>query len=162
MNRMLFRLPRRLTIPAAFGAALTLAMLTYPGGLSAAYSDFEHYDEHTRQLESKRSTDSHYDASFLNVMDRINTKEQWLGELIESRASLRTTTQRFMGLNRSNDTARTTIETYYTGATYEEKAARNVIDFAKARLQHTPGPSDTRQRLRTEFRAMFGTTVAMD
>ncbi len=162
MNRILVRLPRSLTIPAAFGATLAMAMLTYPGGLSAAYSDFENYDEHARQLETTRSSNARHDSSLVNLMDRINTKEQWLEELIAGRATLRATTERFMGLNRSNDAARTAIDFHYPGATDEEKAARNVIDFANTRLAYTPGPSDTRRRLQTEFRDQFGTTVAME
>ncbi len=153
---------RFLTLPAAFVAILTMAMLTYPGDLSATYRDFGDYEDNTRELETTRTTNAQLDVNLISLMDRINLKEQWLKELIADRATLRVTMQRFIGLNRSNDVARETIEKQYAGATYEEKAARNVIDFVKTRLATTPGPSNTPQRLQSEFHAMFGTTVAVN
>lgn len=153
---------RFLTLPTAFGATLALAMLTYPGGLSAAYRDFGDYEDNSRALETTRTTNAKLDVNLIGLMDRINLKEQWLNELIADRATLRVTIHRFIGLNRSNDLARETIEKQYAGATYEEKAARNVIDFVKTRLATTPGPSNTPQRLQSEFHAMFGTTVSVN
>ena len=58
--------------------------------------------------------------------------------------------------------AREMIFHQFAGATDEEKAARNVIAFVKARLHTASTPSNTPQRIQNEFREMFGTTVNLD
>ena len=162
MSRILFRFRRTLAVPAAFGATLALATLTYPGGVAAAYGDLKDYDTHREQLESTRATNSQLDVNLMNLMDRLALKEQWLDELISGRATLKVTTRRFVELNRSSETAKEVISHQFAGATDEEKAARNVIAFVQARLHTASTPSNTPQRLQNEFREMFGTTVNLD
>ncbi len=157
--RSLPRTRRILTIPAALGLALALVAFTHPGGLATAYDDLQDYDGHRQQLETMRIDSHRLDADLVNLTDRIALKGQWIEELVEGRATLKTTTQRFMELNRSNDRSRQIIEDHGRGATYEEKAARNVVDYLRLRLRMGPMPSDTPQRIRGEFQAWFGTTV---
>ena len=162
MFRTPFRLglPRYAAIPAAIGTLLASAAFTYPGGLASAYDDLGDYDGHRRQMADSRIADMHSDAVFANLTDRIALKEQMMDELISGRATLRETTRGFMEINAGNETTRTVIGQQYCGSTYEEKSARNVIDFAVNRLRHSPSPSNTYQRLEGQFREMFGREIS--
>ena len=162
MNSTLLRIRRIVTIPAAFGATLLLATFTYPGGLSAAYHDIQDYDAIRADMRTTRTDDAKLDAILINILDRITMKEQWLDELLAGRATLKVTTQRFMELNTSNEITRRAIDDQYAGACYEEKAARNVVDFVRTRLRTSPGPSNTPQRIQAEFREQFGSAVSVN
>ncbi len=159
----MIRIPFRRTaaIPAAFGAAIALAAFTYPGGLACAYEDFRDLEIHRRQMSESAGECRHHDATLVNLSDRIAIKDRLIGDLIAGHATLRETTVRFMDLNRSNEMARDAIECHYSGGSSEEKAARNVIDFAVAALKTAPAPSNTPQRIEGQFREMFGKAISM-
>ena len=143
--RMPFRPSFRRTalVPAAFGAAIALAAFTYPGGMACAYEDFRDLESHRKQMSECAVESHHYDATIVNLGDRLAMKDQFIGDLIAGRATLRETTARFMELNRSNEIASGAVEGYYPGDSYEEKAARNVIAFATGCLRTVPAPSNT-------------------
>ena len=161
MIRMPFRFRRTAAIPAAFGAALTLAAFTYPGGLACAYEDFRDLESHRKQMSECAVESRHHDATIVNLADRMAIKDQLIGDLIAGRATLRVTTARFVELNRSNETASGAVESHYPGDSYEEKAARNVVDFAIATLRTAPAPSNTPQRIEGQFREMCGKAISV-
>lgn len=151
---------RTAAVPAVLCATLALAAFTYPGGLACAYDDLRNMDEYRAQMERGRIESNHYDATIVNLADRLALKDQIIAELIEGRIALPEATRRFMDLNASSDSARTAVEAYGTGDSYEEKSARNVIEFAQGRLSGMPAPSNTRQRIEDQFRAKFGKAVS--
>ncbi len=158
----LLRRAGTITIPATVVATLVLATFTYPGGVSAAYSDLQDHTTLQQSMESAKTDSSQLDSSLMNVTDRIALKEQWIDELISGRATLKTTTLRFMELNRSSEVALKTIEEHFRGRTSEEKAARNVMAYVVVRLKFAAAPSNTPQRLQSQFHDQFGTTVAVN
>ena len=158
--RTLLRRASTVTIPATVVATLVLATFTYPGGVSAAYSDLQDHTTLRQSMESARIDSTQLDTSLLNMSDRIAVKEQWIEELISGRATLKSTTRRFMELNRNSDVTLKTIEAHFRGRTSEEKAARNVMAYVQVRLKFGSAPSNTPQRLQSEFQEQFGTTVA--
>lgn len=162
LTRTLFRRAGTITIPATVVATLVLATLTYPGGLSSAYSDLRDHTTLRQGMESARTDSSQLDTSLLNMSDRIAMKEQWIDELISGRATLKATTRRFMELNQSSEVTLRTIEEHFRGRTTEEKAARNVMAYVQVRLKFGSAPSNTPQRLQGEFHEQFGATVAVN
>jgi hypothetical protein len=160
--RTLFHRVGTITIPATVVATLVLATFTYPGGVSAAYSDLQDHTTLQQTMESARTDSSQLDTSLMNMSDRIALKEQWIDELISGRATLKSTTRRFMELNQSSDVTLKTIEAHFRGRTSEEKAARNVMAYVQIRLKFGAAPSNTPQRLQSEFHDQFGTTVAVN
>ena len=160
--RILLRRVGTITIPATVVATLVLATLTYPGGVSAAYSDLQDHTTIEQSMESARTDSSQLDTSLMCMGDRIAKKEQWIDELISGRATLKATTRRFMELNQSSEVTLKTIEEHFRGRTSEEKAARNVLAYVQVRLKFSSAPSNTPQRLQSEFHEQFGTTVTMN
>ena len=161
MIRHLFRLPRLAVIPASVGAIVAAAALTYPGGLNAAYDDFHDYESHREIVASTPASNAQLDATIVNLTDRIAMKEQWIEELISGRATLNITVQRFLDLNRSNETIYHLIDDQYPGATYEEKAARNVCDFVNMRIRVGPATSTAARDIQNQFRAAYGSNVVI-
>lgn len=161
MIRHLFRLPRLALIPASVGAIVAAAALTYPGGLNAAYDDFHDYESHREIMASTPASNARLDATIVNLTDRIVMKEQWVDELIAGRATLSTTVRSFMDLNRSNDAVTQSIGEHYAGATYEEKAARNVCDFVNTRIRIGLATSTAARDIQNQFRATYGSNVVI-
>ena len=151
---------RTAAVPAILGATLALATFTYPGGLACAYDDLRNMEEYRAQMEEGRIVSNRYDATIVNLADRLALKEQIVTELIEGRMALSEATRRFIGLNLGSDSARAAVENYVRGDTFEEKSARNVIDFAKGRLSSVPGPSNTLPRIEGQFHTMFGKAIS--
>ncbi len=152
---------RTAAIPAVLGATLALAAFTYPGGLACAYDDFRDLEEYRATMAKGEIDSNHYDATIVNLGDRLAIKEQIVADLIEGRMMLAEATRRFIDLNSTNDTTRAAVESTFPGDTYEEKAARNVIEFVKASLRNFPAPSNTPQLIAGQFRAMFGKSISM-
>ena len=159
MIRHLLRLPRLAMIPASVGAVVALAALTYPGGLNAAYDDVQDYESHREIMASNPASNAQLDATIMNLTDRITMKEQWIDDLIAGRATLRTTVQHFMDLNRGNEMVTRSIVDHHTGATYEEKAARNVCEFVNTRIRIGLATSTAARDIQNQFRAAYGSNV---
>jgi hypothetical protein len=152
---------RTAAIPAVLGATLALAAFTYPGGLACAYDDFRDLEEHRSAMARGKIDSAHYDATIVNLADRLALKDQIIAELVEGRTTLADATRQFMAINSSSDATRAAVEDNYRGATYEEKAARNVIEFVKSYLSTAPAPSNTPQRIEGQFRAVFGKEISV-
>ena len=88
-------------------------------------------------------------------------KDQWIDELIAGRATLKSTVQRFIDLNRSNEAVVRSIDDQYAGATCEEKAARNVCDFVNTRIRIGLATSTAARDIQNQFRAAYGSNVVI-
>jgi len=139
--RLAFR--RTAAIPAVLGATLALATFTYPGGLACAYDDLRNLEEYEAQMANGKIVSNRHDATLVNLADRLALKDRILADLIDGRTDLSEATRRFMELNATNDVARNAVEDSFAGDTYEEKSARNVIEFVRNRLLGGPAPSNT-------------------
>ncbi len=125
---------RLLTSGAALAALAALALLTgHPTLAKSIGADVWNVPALNDQLRESSDLSAQLDDEDEEIRHRIVVKEAIIGQLIANHATLAETTAKFIELNASRPEYVTTIRATYPGATYEEKAARNVISYALAR-----------------------------
>lgn len=150
------RLTRSLTIPAtAFFTAVAI-LLTYPGGISAAYTDLCCFDEDSHQMEDDQVTGVDLSVRTHAIAERIALKESLVTELIEGRTTLAAVAERFHKLNRDVPACMSAVRMKYPEMSDDERMTMNVLDFVKVR-DLTPTQLDAvLGRLNTEYEQMYG------
>lgn len=89
-----------------------------------------------------------------DVLRRIAIKDAIIAELLGGRITLSTATDRFTELNAGRPYYLSALRETFSGATDQEKFARNVISFAVARVEPHER-ADLSSRLETELRQML-------
>ena len=90
------------------------------------------------------------------ICQRIAFKEQLVADLIDGRLPLAEATARFSLLNETEPGIGVVVRGNYPGRTYQEKTARNVVEYALVRLNDTsPEHLRARERLLGELRAFI-------
>ena len=141
-----------LFVPAALVAA------SYPGGPDRMLCDLGNYDANRKLMETNRAEAAQLDGELGRTHHLYVAKMQSIEQLVAGRETLRATTWRFIEIDRDSPITIQMVERY-PGATYEEKAARYVVEFLKSRLRDGPSGSDVRERVHHQFREMFGGDV---
>ncbi len=150
------RLIRNLTIPAtAFLTAFGI-LLTYPGGISAAYSDICNFDSTSHQLAEDQATGSNLSIRTQAIAERINLKEALISELIDGRTNLREVSGRFLELNQDVPACMNAIRAKYPELSDDERITMNVIDFVRVRDLSPEKQTEVRTRIAEEYQQMYG------
>jgi hypothetical protein len=114
-----------------------------------------------RQLEQEaqaQSTVSHQlTLTDGEIQQRIALKEVLIADLIEGRATLAEVTAQFMALNECSPGCVSVIRKTFPGQTDQEKTARNVIDYVRARISDPVQRAQVLVRLEGELARMTET-----
>jgi hypothetical protein len=150
------RLTRSLTIPATAFCTAVGILLTYPGGISAAYSDLCCFDDATHQLEEDRAAGADLAVRTHAIAERIALKESLVTELIEGRTTLAAVAERFHELNRDVPACMTAVRMKYPDTPDDERMALNVLDFVRVRDLTPTQAEAVFARLDAEYEQTFG------
>jgi hypothetical protein len=111
--------------------------------------------EAREQTKEATATEQVLEASAAELRQRHEAKSALIDDLIAGRVTLAEVAEQFMILNRGRPACMEVIRRTCSGATDEEKMARNVIRFAEASFQDDPNAAAVRTRLEAELAAMF-------
>jgi hypothetical protein len=119
-----------------FGVAVAviLTSLAAPKWTQAAGLDVWNLPTLQNQLETSARNDFAMNAEIEDNRNRLAMKTQLIDELVAQRTSLKEVTDQFLVLNQNRQSTTFAIRASYSGATIEEKTARNVIAVAEMRL----------------------------
>jgi hypothetical protein len=119
-----------------FGVAVAViaTSLAAPKWTQAAGLDVWNLPTLQNQIETSAKNDIAMNAEIEDNRNRLAMKTQLIDELVAQRASLKEVTEQFLILNQNRQSTTFAIRTSYSGATIEEKTARNVIAVAGMRL----------------------------
>ncbi|MGL6094926.1 MAG: hypothetical protein ACRC7O_03860 [Fimbriiglobus sp.] len=150
------RLAKNSTVPAtAFATALGI-LLTYPGGISAAYSDICCFDDHAHQLTDEQAAGADLTARTHVIAERINIKEGLVSDLVDGRTTLAAVADRFYELNRDVPACMGAVRSKYPDVPDDERIALNVLDFVRVRELPPDRAGVVFARLAAEYEQMFG------
>jgi hypothetical protein len=90
----------------------------------------------TIEIETKGTLE--LNAEIEECQHRVELKERLIADLRAGRATLQEVTSAFLAVNRSQPSSMFLIRTSYSGATDEEKTARNVVAYAIHRTSESP------------------------
>lgn len=150
------RLARKLTVPATAFATAVGVLLTYPGGISAAYSDICCFDDHAHQLSDEQAAGADLTARTHVIAERINIKEGLVSDLIDGRTTLAAVAERFHELNRDVPACMAAVRSKYPDLDDDERIALNVLDFVRVRELPPAKHELVFARLAAEYEQMFG------
>ena len=124
--------PRLLTL--ALALPVLAAGLLHPTWAKSAGVDVWNLSALKGEVRAAAGENSRLDAEDGQVQQRMAVKEALVAELIAGRTTLAEVTARFTEMNVTRPTYMAVIREAYPGATDQEKAARNVIGYASARV----------------------------
>lgn len=141
-----------------------LRFLVYPGlVVAAAILLLTHHvhgapDSGYGELPSEQEMqafDHELSERYSVIAARLACKDSLVQDLVDGRADLAQVTEAFLRLNRAQDSCMDIVRTHYAGRTDEEKTARNVFDFVKAREMPRAQKAAVLKRLDAEFARRF-------
>ncbi len=140
----------RLTLAGTALFAFALLCYADPAWAKAAGVDVWSIRELNDELASGTARRQELDIHDEVIQRRIALKEGIVGDLLAGRLSLAEATSQFAALNLPRADAMAVIRATYPGRTDEEKLARNVIEYARLRVDDKTPPG-VMARLEAEF-----------
>jgi hypothetical protein len=114
--------------------AVILTSLAAPKWTQAAGLDVWNLPTLQIQIETSARNDLAMNAEIEDNRNRLAMKTLLIDELVAQRTNLKEVTEQFLILNQNRQSTTFAIRASYSGATDEEKTARNVIALAGMRL----------------------------
>jgi len=134
------------------------------GSLSYAYPqwvmdcgfDFWNVSEYEREIQRGQRTNDELERMGTHISNRMQVKNQLIGDYLDGRMSFRDLVFQFWSLNQQHPNVMNVIRVSCEGNNDLEKICRNVIAYVRVRLNDNPSTRDDwMRRMRNEMQELL-------